>query len=127
MELSQLVIPWGQSAKLTCEVRGNPPPSVLWLRNAVPLTSSQRLRLSRRALRVVSVGPEDEGVYQCMAENEVGSAHAVVQLRTARPGECKQPRGQELQLSRPTALSSSTVDLSDLQLQDQNHTLLLVN
>uniref|UniRef100_A0A8D0XH96 Brother of CDO n=1 Tax=Sus scrofa TaxID=9823 RepID=A0A8D0XH96_PIG len=85
MELSQLVIPWGQSAKLTCEVRGNPPPSVLWLRNAVPLTSSQRLRLSRRALRVVSVGPEDEGVYQCMAENEVGSAHAVVQLRTARP------------------------------------------
>lgn len=88
MELSQLVIPWGQSAKLTCEVRGNPPPSVLWLRNAVPLTPSQRLRLSRRALRVVSVGPEDEGVYQCMAENEVGSAHAVVQLRTARPGEC---------------------------------------
>ena len=88
VELSQLVIPWGQSAKLTCEVRGNPPPSVLWLRNAVPLTSSQRLRLSRRALRVVSVGPEDEGVYQCMAENEVGSAHAVVQLRTARPSEC---------------------------------------
>ena len=88
MELSQLVIPWGQSAKLTCEVRGNPPPSVLWLRNAVPLTSSQRLRLSRRALRVVSMGPEDEGVYQCMAENEVGSAHAVVQLKTARPGEC---------------------------------------
>nr|XP_045003958.1 brother of CDO isoform X3 [Jaculus jaculus] len=85
VELSQLVIPWGQNAKLTCEVRGNPPPSVLWLRNAVPLTASQRLRLSRRALRVVSVGPEDEGVYQCMAENEVGSAHAVVQLRTSRP------------------------------------------
>ncbi|XP_006903053.1 PREDICTED: brother of CDO [Elephantulus edwardii] len=91
MELSQLVIPWGQSAKLTCEVRGNPPPSVLWLRNAVPLTSSQRLRVSRRALRVVSVGPEDEGVYQCMAENEVGSAHAVVQLRTARPGTTLRP------------------------------------
>uniref|UniRef100_A0A8D2B499 Brother of CDO n=1 Tax=Sciurus vulgaris TaxID=55149 RepID=A0A8D2B499_SCIVU len=91
VELSQLVIPWGQSAKLTCEVRGNPPPSVLWLRNAVPLTSSQRLRLSRKALRVVSVGPEDEGVYQCMAENEVGSAHAVVQLRTSRPGTTPRP------------------------------------
>ncbi|XP_051005935.1 brother of CDO [Acomys russatus] len=91
VELSQLVIPWGQSAKLTCEVRGNPPPSVLWLRNAVPLTSSQRLRLSRRALRVVSVGPEDEGVYQCMAENEVGSAHAVVRLITARPDTTLRP------------------------------------
>ncbi|XP_066202982.1 LOW QUALITY PROTEIN: brother of CDO [Saccopteryx leptura] len=102
VELSQLVIPWGQSAKLTCEVRGNPPPSVLWLRNAVPLTSSQRLRLSRRALRVVSVGPEDEGVYQCMAENEVGSAHAVVQLRTARPGTTLRP-GQGARLHTATS------------------------
>ncbi|XP_008265160.2 brother of CDO isoform X1 [Oryctolagus cuniculus] len=104
VELSQLVIPWGQSAKLTCEVRGNPPPSVLWLRNAVPLAASQRLRLSRGALRVVSVGPEDEGVYQCMAENEVGSAHAVVQLRTARPGTTLQPwRDARLATATPAA------------------------
>lgn len=87
MELSQQIIPWGQSAKFTCEVRGNPQPSVMWLRNAMPLSSNHRLRLSRRALRVVSVGPEDDGIYQCMAENEVGSAQAMVQLRTARPGE----------------------------------------
>uniref|UniRef100_A0A8C0EY28 Brother of CDO n=1 Tax=Bubo bubo TaxID=30461 RepID=A0A8C0EY28_BUBBB len=63
MEVSQQIIPWGQSAKFTCEVRGNPQPSVVWL-----------------------VGPEDDGIYQCMAENEVGSAQAMVQLRTARPG-----------------------------------------
>ncbi|XP_006864242.1 PREDICTED: brother of CDO [Chrysochloris asiatica] len=102
MELSQLLIPWGQSAKLSCEVRGNPPPSVLWLRNAIPLTPSHRLRLSRRALRVVSVGPEDEGVYQCMAENEVGSAHAVVQLRTARPGTTLKPwRDAKAEMATP--------------------------
>ncbi|KAM5153740.1 brother of CDO isoform 3-T4 [Callospermophilus lateralis] len=107
VELSQLVIPWGQSAKLTCEVRGNPPPSVLWLRNAVPLTSSQRLRLSRKALRVVSVGPEDEGVYQCMAENEVGSAHAVVQLRTSRPGTTLRPwKDDKPATATPPALPS---------------------
>lgn len=91
MELSQQIIPWGQSAKFTCEVRGNPQPSVLWLRNAVPLSGSHRLRLSRRALRLLSVGPEDEGIYQCMAENEVGSAQAMVQLRTARPGKPLSP------------------------------------
>ncbi|XP_049641707.1 brother of CDO isoform X1 [Suncus etruscus] len=99
--LSQLVIPWGQSAKLMCEVHGNPPPSVLWLRNAVPLIPSQRLRLSRKALRVVSVGPEDDGVYQCMAENEVGSAQAVVQLKTIRPGITLKPR-QDAQLDTAT-------------------------
>ncbi|XP_071416840.1 brother of CDO isoform X2 [Pithys albifrons albifrons] len=97
MELSQQIIPWGQSAKFTCEVRGNPQPSVMWLRNAVPLSASHRLRLSRRALRLVSVGPEDEGIYQCMAENEVGSAQAMVQLRTARPGTPLNP-GQDSQL-----------------------------
>ncbi|XP_077198109.1 brother of CDO isoform X2 [Paroedura picta] len=93
MELSQQIITWGQSAKFTCKVRGNPQPSVLWLRNAVPLFSSHRMQLSRRALRVSSVGPEDEGIYQCMAENEVGSAQAMVQLRTARPAPT--PRSQQ--------------------------------
>ncbi|XP_037245748.1 brother of CDO isoform X2 [Falco biarmicus] len=97
MELSQQIIPWGQSAKFTCEVRGNPQPSVMWLRNAVPLSASHRLRLSRKALRLVSVGPEDDGIYQCMAENEVGSAQAMVQLRTARPGATLDP-GRDAQL-----------------------------
>ncbi|NXC16364.1 BOC protein, partial [Corythaeola cristata] len=97
MELSQQIIPWGQSAKFTCEVRGNPQPTVMWLRNAVPLSASHRLRLSRRALRLVSVGPEDDGIYQCMAENEVGSAQAMVHLRTARPGATLNP-GRDAQL-----------------------------
>ncbi|KFP86618.1 Brother of CDO [Apaloderma vittatum] len=43
MKLSQQIIPWGQSAKFTCEVRGNPQPSVMWLRNAIPLSASHRL------------------------------------------------------------------------------------
>ncbi|CAH6792362.1 Boc [Phodopus roborovskii] len=119
VELSQLVIPWGQSAKLTCEVRGNPPPSVLWLRNAVPLTSSQRLRLSRRALRVVSVGPEDEGVYQCMAENEVGSAHAVFQLRTARPDTTLRPERDAKPIAATPPLPPSRPSRPDQMLREQ--------
>lgn len=87
MELSQEIITWGQSAKFTCRVRGNPQPSVVWLRNAVPLFSSHRMQLSRKALRLSSVGPEDEGIYQCMAENEVGSAQAMIQLRVSQPGK----------------------------------------
>ncbi|XP_048349884.1 brother of CDO isoform X3 [Sphaerodactylus townsendi] len=92
MELSQQIITWGQSAKFTCKVRGNPQPSVVWLRNAVPLFSSHRMQLSRRVLRVASVGPEDEGIYQCMAENEVGSAQAMVQLRIAPPAPTLKPQ-----------------------------------
>ncbi|KAM4795584.1 brother of CDO [Rhinophrynus dorsalis] len=86
MDLSQQIVSWGQSAKFTCEVRGNPQPSVIWLRNAVPLLPSLRHRLSKRVLRVNDVGPEDEGVYQCMAENEVGSAQAMALLLTTKAG-----------------------------------------
>ncbi|XP_019382391.1 PREDICTED: brother of CDO isoform X2 [Gavialis gangeticus] len=111
MELSQQIIPWGQSAKFTCEVRGNPQPSVMWLRNAMPLSSNHRLRLSRRALRVVSVGPEDDGIYQCMAENEVGSAQAMVQLRTARPGATLNPwRDSKLSSAQPPTPTSTDDD-----------------
>uniref|UniRef100_A0A8C3SQW6 BOC cell adhesion associated, oncogene regulated n=1 Tax=Chelydra serpentina TaxID=8475 RepID=A0A8C3SQW6_CHESE len=115
MELSQQIIPWGQSAKFTCEVRGNPQPSVMWLRNAVPLSSSHRFRLSRKALRVMSVGPEDDGIYQCVAENEVGSAQAMVHLRTAQPGTTMKPWRD----SRSGSAQSPTPQSSDKALKEK--------
>ncbi|KAM8976940.1 brother of CDO [Pelodytes ibericus] len=86
MELIQPTVMWGQSAKFVCEVRGNPQPSVVWLRNAVPVLPSSRHRISRKLLRVNNVGPGDDGIYQCMAENEVGSAQASTLLTTIRTG-----------------------------------------
>ncbi|KAH0625020.1 hypothetical protein JD844_033033 [Phrynosoma platyrhinos] len=118
MELSQQIITWGQSAKFTCKVRGNPQPSVVWLHNAVPLFSSHRMQLTRRALRVSSVGPEDEGIYQCMAENEVGSAQAMIQLRTAQPRTTPEPQHFPAgdfahSVMSPTRLSNSEKVLKD--------------
>ncbi|XP_069058883.1 brother of CDO isoform X1 [Pleurodeles waltl] len=116
MELAQQIVPWGQNARITCEVRGNPLPSVLWLRNAVPLTAGQRHRLSRKSLRLINVGPEDDGMYQCMAENEVGSAQAMMLLRTMRPGATLKP-AQDLispPLLPPTLLPSGPVGSSVL-------------
>ncbi|KAJ8413172.1 hypothetical protein AAFF_G00091680 [Aldrovandia affinis] len=46
------------------------------------LTPSPRHRISPRMLRVLSVGPQDEGLYQCMAHNAVGSAQAAAHLVT---------------------------------------------
>ncbi|KAE8621085.1 hypothetical protein XENTR_v10004679 [Xenopus tropicalis] len=91
MELSQPIVTWGQSAKFTCEIKGNPQPSVIWLRNATPLIPSAKHKMSRKVLRVINVGPEDGGVYQCMAENEVGSAQALALLITTRAGSFLNP------------------------------------
>ncbi|KAM9320406.1 brother of CDO [Gastrophryne carolinensis] len=100
MEVSQETVTWGQSAKFTCEVKGNPPPSVVWLRNAAPILPSPRHRISRKVLRVTSVGPKDDGIYQCMAENEVGSAQALTFLVTTRAGPITRP-----EISNPTEAS----------------------
>lgn len=86
MESSQQFVTWGQSAKFTCNVGGNPQPSVVWLRNAETLLPSSKHKISRKILRVNSVGPEDDGIYQCVAENEVGSAQALTFLMTVQIG-----------------------------------------
>lgn len=87
LELQQQFVPWGQNARFSCSIRGNPLPSVVWLRNAAPLSQSQRHRLTKRVLRVLNVGPQDDGIYQCMAENEVGSSQGAARLITVPAGE----------------------------------------
>lgn len=82
---------WGDTVGFSCQVQGNPAPSVVWLHNAQPINPSQHHRLSAHSLRVVNVGPQDDGVYQCMAENWVGGAQDAVRLLTvpavpSRPG-----------------------------------------
>lgn len=86
VELLQQEPAWGDTVRFSCQVRGNPAPSVVWLHNAQPITPSSRHRLSSHVLRVYGVGPQDDGVYQCMAENWVGGAQAATRLLTVPAG-----------------------------------------
>uniref|UniRef100_A0A8B9KJY2 BOC cell adhesion associated, onco regulated n=1 Tax=Astyanax mexicanus TaxID=7994 RepID=A0A8B9KJY2_ASTMX len=91
VELQQQDPVWGDTVKFTCQVQGNPTPTVMWLHNAQPLSPSSHHRVSSQTLRVLNVGPQDDGVYQCMAENWVGGAQAAARLLTgpsapSRPG-----------------------------------------
>lgn len=73
--------------RFTCQARGKPTPSVMWLHNARPLAPSNRHRITSRMLRVSNVGPQDDGLYQCMAENGVGSSQASARLITVSTGK----------------------------------------
>ncbi|XP_076851868.1 brother of CDO [Brachyhypopomus gauderio] len=82
---------WGDNVRFTCQVRGNPAPTVVWLHNARPLSPSARHRVTAQTLRVLNVQAQDDGVYQCMAENWVGGAQGATRLLTvpaapSRPG-----------------------------------------
>ncbi|KAM6908113.1 LOW QUALITY PROTEIN: brother of CDO [Lycodopsis pacificus] len=86
VELQQQEVVYGETVRFTCQARGKPTPSVTWLHNARPLALSPRHRLSTRGLRVLNVGPQDDGLYQCMAENGVGSSQASALLITVSTG-----------------------------------------
>ncbi|KAG7225026.1 hypothetical protein INR49_014481 [Caranx melampygus] len=99
VELQQQEVVYGETVRFTCQTRGKPAPSVMWLHNARPLASSPRHRLTSRMLRVSNVGPQDDGLYQCMAENGVGSSQASARLITVSAGIS--PRGKLPSIYRP--------------------------
>ncbi|KAL4660770.1 hemicentin-1-like [Arapaima gigas] len=70
---------------LPCDVRGFPRPSIRWQREGVPVVTGHRLAvLPKGALQISRVTMGDSGTYQCLAQNEagtaVGSTRLVVQV-----------------------------------------------
>ncbi|CAN9510948.1 unnamed protein product [Ophioblennius macclurei] len=78
---NQLVSP-GSSATFTCEAKGNPSPNVTWLFNADAIGPSRRVKISGSSLVITDVTPQDEGVYQCLLDNGIGSAQSHGTLST---------------------------------------------
>ncbi|XP_072306937.1 brother of CDO [Eucyclogobius newberryi] len=87
VELQQQEVVFGKMVRITCQVHGKPAPSVTWLHNAQPLVPSPRhLFRNKGGLRISNIGPQDTGIYQCMAENAAGSAQASTRLITLSTG-----------------------------------------
>lgn len=80
----QLVSP-GSPAYFTCLVRGNPSPNITWLFNAEPIVSSQRFQIFGSSLVITHVTSQDTGIYQCLADNGIGSTQSYGML-TTKPG-----------------------------------------
>lgn len=57
----------GSDYKIRCEVRGNPQPSVDWVRNGESLTSNERYIIDSSGLLIKNVRESDDGVYICTA------------------------------------------------------------
>ncbi|XP_057684879.1 cell adhesion molecule-related/down-regulated by oncogenes-like isoform X1 [Corythoichthys intestinalis] len=66
----------GSTARFSCRAAGNPAPNVTWLFNAEPLVASHRVLMSGNQLVIRDVVLSDQGVYQCLLDNGVGSAQS---------------------------------------------------
>ena len=70
----QVIISVGELALLTCEVSGDPEPSVTWTKNGNSTIPRAQFKNDGRILVIQDVSPRDSGVYECKASNNFGES-----------------------------------------------------
>lgn len=67
-------IPTGKPLRLSCDVKGKPPPAVKWYINDTLVDESfENVVLGPDWIEVFNVSLADKGIYKCAAENAAGS------------------------------------------------------
>ncbi|NWW99451.1 OBSL1 protein, partial [Caloenas nicobarica] len=75
----------GANAVLSCQITGDPRPSILWEKNKTPIEPSGRFHMEAKgnlySLLVSHATPQDSGLYVCKARNGVGETYAAATLK----------------------------------------------
>lgn len=73
--------PLASIVRLDCLTSGQPPPSVLWLKNGLEVTPIRyRVEFLREALVIYQGNMEDSGYYQCLVESKAGWALSLTRV-----------------------------------------------
>ncbi|KAM9313261.1 protogenin [Gastrophryne carolinensis] len=100
--------PRAGTARFVCQAEGIPTPKMSWLKNGRRLHTNGRIKIYDSKLVINQIIPEDDAVYQCMAENGRGSvlaqARLIVVLSEDRPSAPRHLRAE--------TMSSSAIILS---------------
>uniref|UniRef100_A0A482ZDU1 U17-Liphistoxin-Lm1a_1 n=1 Tax=Liphistius malayanus TaxID=1203467 RepID=A0A482ZDU1_9ARAC len=66
----------GKSILMPCEVEGYPEPTIRWMKNMIPLDmrTPRYSLVEGYSLQIIEAEEEDQGQYECIAENSIGSA-----------------------------------------------------
>ena len=70
------ILPVDDLAILTCEVSGDPEPSVTWSKDGDTNIPRAQFRNDGRILAIKDVLPIDSGVYECKASNKLGESRS---------------------------------------------------
>nr|XP_054596874.1 immunoglobulin superfamily DCC subclass member 3 [Nothobranchius furzeri] len=113
--------PAGGSAVFSCMATGVPEPHLIWLKNGKLLTPSGNVKLTNgnTTLAITRITPEDEAIYQCIAENSAGANQASARLALSQgPDLPEAPTGFRAAALRPNSLQL-TWDKPDQQMDQQ--------
>ena len=66
----------GNNVTLSCNVDGNPVPTISWTRHGSPVSASGGISISddKKQLTITNVKRTDNGNYRCVANNSLGDA-----------------------------------------------------
>ncbi|KAM6307131.1 obscurin-like protein 1 [Aegotheles albertisi] len=85
----------GTDAVLSCQITGDPQPSILWEKDKTPIEPSGRFHVEAKgdlySLLVSHATPQDSGLYVCKAKNSVGETYAAATLKV----EVGEPQEEE--------------------------------
>uniref|UniRef100_A0A8B9FAR8 Obscurin-like protein 1 n=1 Tax=Amazona collaria TaxID=241587 RepID=A0A8B9FAR8_9PSIT len=85
----------GTDAVLSCQITGDPRPSIFWEKDKIPIEPSGRYHVEAKgdlySLLVSRATPQDSGLYICKAKNSVGETYAAATLKV----EVGEPREEE--------------------------------
>ncbi|NXL42925.1 OBSL1 protein, partial [Podilymbus podiceps] len=85
----------GTDAVLSCQITGDPRPSILWEKDKTPIEPSGRFHMEAQgdlySLLVPCATPQDSGLYVCKAKNSVGETYAAATLNV----EAEEPPEEE--------------------------------
>ncbi|XP_064575097.1 obscurin-like protein 1 [Zonotrichia leucophrys gambelii] len=86
----------GTDAVLSCQIMGDPQPSILWEKDKNAIEPSDRFHMDSKgdlySLLVSCATPKDSGLYVCRAKNSVGETYAATMLRV-EPAERREEEG----------------------------------
>ncbi|XP_043072724.1 cell adhesion molecule-related/down-regulated by oncogenes [Puntigrus tetrazona] len=78
--MSDQAVTVGSSVRFICAASGSPTPSITWLLNSAPLSSSLHRQIAGPSLHISSVMVQDQGIYQCLFDNGFSSAQSTGRL-----------------------------------------------
>ncbi|NXG77705.1 OBSL1 protein, partial [Baryphthengus martii] len=85
----------GTDAILSCQITGDPRPSILWEKDKTPIEPAGRFHVEAKgdlySLLVSRTTPQDSGLYVCKAKNSVGETYAATTLKV----EAGEPQEEE--------------------------------
>ncbi|XP_073327917.1 protogenin B [Pagrus major] len=72
--------PRAGTARFMCQAEGVPPPRISWLKNGEEVHLNGRIKMYNSKLVITQIIPEDDAIYQCVAESEQGSMLSLARL-----------------------------------------------